>query len=204
MDKILLWRRFTVGLRTVFSHIPVLGPLTYCRWKDHKACLKEMFIILLFSTATFWLTSALLMSYSTARTLGYLPTIISTIQHGELFIFTVGFIGPILLQTADDKPNEKAFPGRTWHLLTLIILGLLASGFHTQTRRVSVGITAQQADIDFLFHVSLILAAVAIILRYLAMVYRKSTAGFKPREEMKQQENDFTDAYMRHAQGEEK
>lgn len=186
-------------LRYFFSHIPVLGPLVYCKWKDHKAAIKEMTIIILFATATFWLTSLILMGAQTTRALGYFPVLLSTVKTGELFIFTVGFIGPILLNTAEDKKDEREFPGRLWHLLALILMALVATAFHAQIKSAQLQKSFVQADLDFWFEMSLYIAASAVVLRYLSMVYRKST--FSPQAEIKGREESFMDEYENHRKG---
>lgn len=188
--------RFFETARHGFSHIPVLGPLVYCKWKDHKAAIKEMTTIMLFATAAFWLTSVILMGVEAARALGYFKVLLTTVNHGELFIFTVGFIGPILLHTSEDKTDEREFPGRHWHLLALMLLALVAAAYHSQIKSAQLTKTAVQSDLDYLFYVSIGLAILVTVLRYLAMVYRKST--FQPRVEIKAKEEDFLDQYAKH------
>lgn len=183
-------------VRYAFSHVPVIGPLVYCRWKDHKASFREMTIIFLFATATFWLTSLILMGFSNTRALGYFPVLLSTVKSGELFIFSVGFIGPILLSAAEDKKDEREFPGRLWHLLALVLLALVGTAFHSQIKSAQLAGSVNPADFDFWFNASLYIAVFAVVLRYLSMVYRKST--FSPQKEIKGREVDFADQYAKH------
>jgi len=191
------FHQFLDFLRSAFSKLPVFGPLAYCTWADHKACFREMLVIIIFSTASFWLTSAILMGHAPMRALGYEEVLLSTVRNGELFIFTVGFIGPILLHASGDK-----FPGRLWHLLPMALLGILAPVYHSQAKLAQLSGKVVPEDMQFLFHISIFLAAVAVILRYLAMVYKKSTEGFKAEEKIKNPENDFAAAYAEHrAQG---
>ena len=182
--------------RYAFSHIPVLGPLVYCKWKDHKAAIKEMATIMVFATTAFWLTSLILMGTQAARDLGYVAVLLTTVNRGELFIFTVGFIGPILLHTSEDKKDEREFPGRHWHLVVLVLLALVASAYHSQIKSAQLVKVIHQADMDYLFNVSIYLAVSVVILRYLAMVYRKST--FSPRTDLKAKEEGFLDGYAKH------
>ena len=191
--------RLVEPVRHGFSHIPVLGPLVYCKWKDHKAAIKEMATIMVFATAAFWLTSLILMGTQAARSLGYLHVLLTTVNRGELFIFTVGFIGPILLHTSEDKADEREFPGRHWHLLALTLLALVASAYHSQIKSAQLTGVLVQNDLDYLFQVSIWLALSVVVLRYLAMVYRKST--FSPRKEIKEKEEDFLQKYANHRDG---
>lgn len=191
--------RLVQSVRHGFSHVPVFGPLVYCKWQDHKAAIKEMSTIMLFATAAFWLTSLILMGAEAARSLGYFHVLFTTVNRGELFIFTVGFIGPILLHTSEDKTDEREFPGRHWHLLALMLIGLVASAYHSQIKSAQLTDTLVQSDLDYWFHVSLGLAVVVVVLRYLAMVYRKST--FSPRTEIKAKEESFLNDYAKHRGG---
>lgn len=183
-------------LRHKFADVPIVGHLVYCTWAAHKATLKEMVVILLFSTATFWLTAAILMGWEASRTLGYLLVLHSTVKSGELFIFTVGFLGPILLIAGEDKETESQFPGRLWHLLAFVLLAFIATAFHSQVKSAQLHKQLVQSDMNFLFNASIVLAVCAIFLRYLAMLYRKTT--FRPKVEIKDQEVNWVADYAEH------
>lgn len=178
------------------SHIPLLGPLVYCNLKQHMASLREMFFIVLFGTATFWLTSAFMMTHQVVREGGYLVALQSTVYNGELFIFAVGFLGPVLLMAGEEKGDEKIFPGRVWHIAALVIIGLFASGYHAQIKAAQVYGSLLQSDKDFLFQISMYISAAAIMLRYLTVVYRK--ANFDSKIEIKDKEVDWVDKYKKH------
>lgn len=179
------------------SGFPIFGHLVYCKWPQHKAAAREWFIVTAFATATFWLTALLLMTSQTARSSGYLSTVGNTVKSGELFIFAVGFLGPILLTALDDPKDAKEFPGRLWHIFALVIIGLVATGYHAQIKRgqLSGGGALTDSDQAFLFQVSAWIAVAAVTLRYLAIVYRKST--FVPEDEIKRPETEFADDYVK-------
>jgi hypothetical protein len=178
------------------SGFPILGHLVYCRWPQHRAAAREWVIVTAFATATFWLTALLLMTSQTARSNGYVSTVISTVRSGELFIFVVGFLGPILLTALDDPKGAKEFPGRLWHVFALVVIGLIATGYHAQIKAGQLkGGTLGESDQEFLLHVSAWIALAAVMLRYLAIVYRKST--FVPEDELKRPETEFADNYVK-------
>jgi hypothetical protein len=198
VKKLLDWWRRTGRKR--FSAIPLMGPLVYCTTKDHMQTLKEMFVVLVFATVTFWLTSALLMGWGTTRALGYEAVLRSTMASGELFIFSVGLLGPILLLAGEDKQGGQPFPGRLWHLFFLLIIGLVATGFHSQIKYAQLLGKPSEQDLEFWFEVSQYLAIGAVTLRYLATLYRKST--FEPEAEIKEPEVDFVKSYEEHVKNE--
>lgn len=182
-------RQWPAVIRHGFSKVPLIGPLFYCGWKDHAACLKEISISLAFATGTFWLTAIFLLSLKASDQLNYFQLLHSTVKNGELFIFAVGFLGPILLITAEDPDSARPFPGRTWHIFAFIILGFLAAGFHSQIKSAQFEERVGIFNEDFLLHASMLIGAAAIVLRYLAVLYRKST--FAPKKELKDPEVDF-------------
>lgn len=178
------------------SGFPLFGHLVYCKWSQHRAASREMFVISAFATATFWLTAVFLMTSQTARANGYVSTVLSTAKSGELFIFAVGFLGPILLTALEDPKDAKEFPGRLWHIFALIVIGFVATGYHSQIKAGQLnGGALAVPDQEFLFEVSVWIAGAAIILRYLAIVYRKST--FVPEDEIKQPEIEFADKFVK-------
>jgi hypothetical protein len=182
------------------SGFPLFGPLAYCGWAEHKSAAREMVVVASFATATFWLTALLLMSSQAARSIGYSGALLSTVKSGELFIFAVGFLGPILLTALDDPKEAKEFPGRMWHIFVLVIVGFVATGFHAQIKAAQLKGPLDPMDQNFLFDVSVFIAGAAVVLRYLAIVYRKST--FVPEDEIKTPETDFADSYVRQHQNE--
>lgn len=192
--------KFFSAIRYYFSKIPLVGPIVYCRASDHATCLKETVISIAFATATFWLTAFFLSLLSATKGMTYLTLLYSTVRDGELFIFAVGFLGPILLLTADDPNDAKPFPHRVWYILTLIVIGLLAAGCHAQLKAAQFGGMADLLDSEVVFQVSLFTGAAVVMVRYLALVIRKST--FTPKTELKDPEEKFAmDWSARHAAG---
>lgn len=183
-----------------WSNLAIVGPLAYCSTENHKSSLREITIIVAFSTMTFWLSALLLKGLSATSQVSYLNVLLSTVKSGELFIFTVAFMGPILIVAAEDPKGAKPFPGRGWHLFLLTAIAIVAGCFFAMMK---VGQHAEIMEIfnqDFLYHVSLWLAGFAIFLRYLAILYRKNT--FNPEKDFKRQEDNFSTQFeTRHGGG---
>ncbi|HDS1566379.1 hypothetical protein I5U31_03975 [Stenotrophomonas maltophilia] len=185
------WMRFKAGFIKLFSGLPILGPLTNCTAKNHRDTLKEFFITILFGTATFWVTALFLKAFSVNDGKKYTEILISTVSTGQLFIFAVGMLGPILLSSAEDPDSTKQFPGRTYHFALILLLGALASGFYAF---VLAGREPQASGLlnsDFLFTASVSIAAVVVVMRYLTTVYRKSTASFDAEQNLKEPVDEF-------------
>lgn len=175
------------------SHLPLIGPLFYARWPEHRASLKELFISLAFSTVTFWLTAIFLLGVGASKGLSYFSLVHATISKGELFIFSVGLLGPILLATADDIEDKRPRFGRIWHIVALVVLALLASGFHSQIKAAQFEQRLEAINVTFMFNMSVMIAVAAVLLRYLALLYRK--ASFIPSRELNDPVDDFSAAF---------
>lgn len=189
--------------QTAFPSIPVLGPLSRCAPRHHFGAIKEFMIALCFSTSTFWLTALLLRAFAQNRGAEPSNLLYQTVNAGQLFIFAVGFLGPILIMAADDPPRARVFPGRTWHFLGLILLATIASGFYAlQLFGRSPGF-AELIDVDFLFRASLYIAILTAGLRYLTIVYRRSTLEFDAEKELKGPVENFVNDFTKRHSGEQ-
>jgi hypothetical protein len=162
---LLFWHRATA----IFSRLPIVGGLAYCSTANHAAALKEFAVVAGFATATFWL-SAFLAQFSVANAAtSYPDLVLRTVSRGELFIFSVSILGPVLY-TALDEPSwaRRGFPEKLLHIgLTVILTLLAATGFS------GVKLTPDP-NLAFALQSSLTIAAIAIVLRYLTILYNKS------------------------------
>jgi hypothetical protein len=189
------WRIFIANFQRRFGRIPIVGPLTNCTVKNHLDSLKEFSITILFGTATFWVTAIFLKAFlaNSAKTNGQI--LHSTVGTGQLFIFAVGMLGPILLASAEDPDTSKQFPGRTYHFALILLLGVLASGLYAFVLASREPQAAGLFDSNFLYRASVCIALVVVVMRYLTTVYRKSTATFNAEEGLKEPVNDFAAAF---------
>lgn len=178
-------------MRSLGRSLPLLGPLADCTKKNHRDSVKEVAITVLFGTATFWVTAIFLRVLTVNKGEGYFDLLYKTVSSGQLFIFSVGMLGPILLAAADDPDKNKKFPGRASHFSLLILMAALASGFYAFQLIAREPQGQSLLDTAFLFKASLVIAALVLILRYLTTVYRKSTAEFDPEEQMKEPAANF-------------
>lgn len=181
--------------KALFSRLPIIGGLAYCSLANHGAALKEFAIVAGFSTATFWL-SAFLAQFSQVNAASTYPELVlRSVSQGELFIFAVSILGPVLY-TALDEPSwaRRGFPEKVIHIgLTVVLTLLAAAGFS------GVKLTAD-LNIDFALRVSLIIAGIAVSLRYLTILYNKSR-GSSPNDVRAAETKNFLAQATAHRQG---
>lgn len=193
------WDKF----RDKWRILPILGPLVFCTTSDHAKALKEFLMSVSFATATFWVSAIVFRLFKSNADKSYLDLLQSTISNGELLIFSVSFLGPVFLAAAADPNGKNEFPGRSWHMFALIgVSGISALIFAVNKAFSSIkfpeplGTLAQHIDTTLIVNYSLFLAATALILRYLTIVYSKSMQA--PDESMRQDDISFAERFARH------
>jgi hypothetical protein len=192
---------FFKWFRRKWAGFPLLGYLAYCTCKNHYDSLKELSQTLVFSLATFWFTAALLMAYKSNVTHTYFELLEKTANAGQLFIFTVSFLGPVFLIAGEDPKDAKVFPGRTTHLIVLFLVAALSAGFYAIQLGARENPGSIEIDPTFLLRASIVAAVIAVILRYLAVVYRKSTLNFDPEEQLRAPAKDFAAEFANRSHG---
>lgn len=183
-----------VGPLAFWREFPIFGPLANCTKKHHAKAFSEFAVNLLFGTLTFWGTALLGLTFVSSKKLGIGDLIFETVSEGQLYIFAVGMLGPILLTTSTSEDEDKKFPSQRWHLVALLLLGIFATGFYSQSLAVRRG--SLDFDPNVLFAISAGIASCAIVLRYLAVVTKISMGNSKDLEDdIKASERDFNSAF---------
>lgn len=177
-------RLINAWFKETWKKIPILGPLVYCSRKNHADTLKELLVTLLFSTTTFWTTVVFLKAYTSNSGVPVFELFRQTVSAGQLFIFSVTFLGPVYLIAGEDPENAKVFPNRGVHLVVLFPIALLAGGLYAIQFGARTSQGSHLLDDGYLLHASIYIAALAVVLRYLTVVYRKSTISFNPEAEL--------------------
>ncbi len=178
--------------------VPILGGLADCKGTDHAGAAREIFAGLLFSTVTFWLSAGLIFFQGKTSGGGFLQTVAEsfapTFNNGELFVFAVSFVGPIVY-IAFDEPSwaKREFPQKLWHAMALFVLALACGALFAAVK------TGATLDMALVITASVWLAVVSVALRYLATVFNKARS--RPAEEMREQTADFIEEFEKHRGG---
>lgn len=187
-----IWRK----LQSAIRYLPFFGHLPNCTLKDHASALKEFVPTIIFGTATFWMTALMLKAFSAYEHYKISSLLLETTNAGQLFIFSVGMLGPILIVSATDPPGTKQFPGRLAHFTLIVVLGSLASGFY------AIALASRQNDEmlnivngSYIYAASLAISAFVVTMRYLTTVYRKNTQSADAESLLKAPEKEFADEF---------
>lgn len=184
-------RRVQAAIRV----LPIFGHLPNCTLKDHASAIKEFVPTIVFGTATFWLTAVILGAFSAYRQFNFAELLYTTTNSGQLFIFSVGMLGPILIVSATDPPNTRQFPGRLGHFALIVVLGALASGFYAIVLAGREQSSLNLVNKSYVYNASLLIALSVVVMRYLTTVYRKNTQSADAEELLKEPENQFADKF---------
>jgi hypothetical protein len=153
----------------LFGRIPVVGELTRCSWLHHASALREFVVLIIFSTAAFWLAAFIALFLQDNKGVKYLDLLQRTLENGELTIFCVSMLGPIFY-TALDNPAwaKRDFPEKIIHAVVAVLVAIGASSLFAVSR-VPI---PKNPELIILW--SFILASIALVLRYLTVLYAKA------------------------------
>lgn len=188
-------------LRRLAAKIPLIGPFFACSWKEHRLAIRDFLITVTFSTMTFWFSAALLSVLERNRDVGYGTLLSSTVQSGELFIFSVGILGPMLITVTDDSRQNKKFPAATYLIFFLVIATLFCGGFYALMKTSVIGVAGVSINKDLVLAASFWAAGLSCVLRYLTIAYSKSLTRMKP-EDFTANNNEEIDAFTHRHEGE--
>ncbi|UCV03702.1 hypothetical protein [Dechloromonas denitrificans] len=200
-----MWRLFKLIGEFMFDwliRIPLIGPVFTCSARDHFSALSDFSITVVFSSITFWLSAVILSVLDINHGIGFGNLLSSTVQGGELFIFSLGILGPILIIVMDDARKAKSFPSGKWLIFVLVVSALLCGSlFAIMKANASPGVGGLGIDKNQAVSISFWVAGVACALRYLTIAYNKSLSRFNA-EDLQAGEQQFKNAFAtRHGKG---
>lgn len=181
------------------SRIPIIGPAFTCSARDHFSAIADFSITVAFSSITFWLSVIILSVLDINRGASYGDLLASTVQGGELFIFSLGILGPILIIVMDDARKAKSFPSGKWLMFLLVVAALVCGSLFAILKANAVqGVSGLGIDKHQAISISFWMAGVACTLRYLTIAYHKSLSRFSA-EDLQAGEQQFKNAFaIRH------
>lgn len=183
------------GFCNFMSHLWLFGALFKAKRKDYASALYEFLYLVLWSFLPFALGALTLYVTSDFDNKKFIELGLSTFRNGELLVFTISMMAPILFMTLHDPENLSGapFPHKLPISTTVALIAVTCAALFALLKASAV------KDLDFVFRLSVILTCVALLFRYLAIVYGKVRANNAPNEmELRQDQNDFVGRFEEH------
>ena len=175
----------------VFGKIPLIGHLVDTSGIDHWTAVTELFPRLILSTLPFWLGSIVIYATNSAPDKEYFSILASTVNQGELLIFSTSLLAPFFYMALHDPAGSRAFPSRLPHAILVVIVTVVCSVLFS-LRRAGVWV-----DLAFVCKASVGLTLFSLLLIYLAMVYHRARLR-DPGAVMRENQADFVNALAEH------
>jgi di/tricarboxylate transporter len=168
------------------KEIPILGGLVDCDGRDHWESFGQTSVLFLLSSMPIWLGT--LIVYATGEEIGYLGfkmAFFSTINRGELFMYSTAFLAPIFWIALTDRPGMRVFPGKVSHIVLMVVISVIAAVFF------GLLVAGNRLNQRFTLDLSTVMFITSLVLLYLGILYHESRikdAG----SEMKRDEQSFS------------
>lgn len=184
-----MWVKWQARLRRV----PLFGPLVDCTFENHFDTSAQIAVILVLSTLPLWLGALVVFSTAGQQDLNFKDACMSTISHGELFVFGTALLAPIFWIALVDPPGARRFPSKLAHMvLTGVMYAIGAVYFGLG----SAGVHLKQ---PFTLVLSEVVFWTSLALLYLGTLYHTSRLPDAP-QAFREDETDFAKEYREHRQ----
>lgn len=179
-------------IKSACGRIPVIDGLPRVDRKHIASAAKEILVTLLVSLSPLFFGAwVLTLTQSTKFFPGYLASLISMLQNGELIFYSSTLLAPLIYLLLSDKLNGKVFPSKLSH--AVIVVGILLVSL---TTFVIFKLDPSAIKIDIL-NVSYYIFGATVFLLFVGQAY-ENNIFFNPSETYKQVENNYSSNYRQH------
>ena len=178
------------------SRIWLFGTLFKTSRATHAGAFYEFMYLFVWSILPFALGTLVLYVTSDDPNKSIFELSLHTFQNGELLIFTISMLAPILYLTLHDPEQAEPFPHK------LPISTVVALVIVTCASLFSLMKASSVKDLPFVISLSVILTIVALVFRYLAIVYHKVRLPQLTERDLREPQDVFVEKFRRHVEGE--
>jgi hypothetical protein len=182
-------------LRGILANSWLFGALTRATKSAYTGALYEFLYLVLWSVFPFALGGLVLYVIANEADKSLVSVAIGTFRNGELLVFTISLLAPMLFLVLHDPHGAGPFP----HKLPLSTIGMFVIVFCAALFSLQKAQTVK--DPDFVFQLSLWLTGLAMFFRYLAMVYHRVRMPEPNERVLRAPEEDFVDEVRKHLDG---
>ena len=177
------------------SRIWLLGTLFRADRKTHFSALGEFMYLFLWSVLPFALGALVLYVTSSSTNKSFYEFGLDTFRHGELLVFTISMLAPILYLTLHDPEQADPFPHKLPISTGVALIVVTCAALFALLKASAV------KDLPFVFELSLILTAIALVFRYLAILYHKVRMPILTERDLRAEQESFVDSLDNHLRG---
>ena len=174
------------------SHVWLLGTLIKIKRSTLASALYEFLYLFLWSILPFGLGGLVLYVTSENSGKNLFELVLNTFRNGELLVFTISMLAPVLYMTQHDPDGADRFP----HKLPISTVGTLV--IVTCAALFAVLKAASVKDFPFVFELSIGLTVLALVFRYIAIVYHRYRLHPPTEMEMREQQVNFVEDFRHH------
>jgi hypothetical protein len=121
---------------------------------------------------------------------------LNTFRNGELLVFTISMLAPILYLTLHDPEQAEPFPHKLPISTVVALIIVTCASLFALLKASAV------KDTTFVFDLSIVLTIVALGFRYLAIVYHKIRMPTFSEKELRAPQDNFVESFRRHVESE--
>lgn len=180
------------GYADELSHVWLLGTLFKVNRSTYAGAFYEFLYLFLWSVLPFALGALVLYVTSADPTKDFFQLGLNTFRNGELLVFTISMLAPILYLTLHDPERAFPFPHKLPISTVVALVIVTCAALFALLKASSV------RDFPFVFELSVGLTGLALCFRYIALVYHRYRM-FPPSElEMRAQQVGFVEDFKHH------
>lgn len=176
------------------SRIWLFGTLFKAGRATHAGAFYEFTYLLLWSILPFALGTLVLYVTTDDPNKNFFELGLHTFQNGELLIFTISMLAPILYLTLYDPDKAEPFPHKLPISTAVALIIVACASLFSLLKASSV------KDFPFVFSLSIVLTIIALVFRYLAIVYHRVRLPQVTEEELRAPQKAFVEDYRRHVE----
>lgn len=154
-------------LTNLLSHTWLIGSLFRAGRKTYAGALYEFSYLLVWSILPFGLGALTLYVTNAPGDKDFFTLALSTFRNGELLVFTISMLAPILYLVLHDPDQADAFPHKLPISTAVALIIVTCAALFALMKAHAV------KDSDFVFLLSVVLTLIALIFRYLALIYHR-------------------------------
>lgn len=174
------------------SHVWLLGTLLKVNRSTYAGAFYEFLYLFLWSVLPFALGALVLYVTSSDPDKNFFQLGLNTFRNGELLVFTISMLAPILYLTLHDPDRADKFPHKLPISTVVTLVIVTCAALFAVLKASSV------KDFPFVFELSIGLTGLALCFRYIALVYHRYRMHSPTEMEMRSQQMDFVNDFRHH------